>query len=299
MQRVFHIGNRLLTPPLPADHKFPRDKQRQLLALLSQDGTFQFESSSLADPQVIKLAHHADYVDQFLQGSVASSTMRRIGFPWSASLAERALASVGGTLGAAQDAVQTGWGATLGGGSHHAFRGEGAGFCVFNDIAVAIQLLREKGLARRAAVIDLDVHQGDGTAEIFTGDPGVMTLSIHCRSNFPFRKQRSTIDIDLADKVEDDAYLRSLEQVLPEIFAFRPDIVFYQSGVDPLHSDSLGHLSLTFEGLKERDRMVMQAARDHKTPFVLTLGGGYAKPIELSVQAHANTYRTAWQIFKT
>jgi acetoin utilization deacetylase AcuC-like enzyme len=157
---------------------------------------------------------------------------------------------------------------------------------------VAIQLLRSRGLIRRAAVIDLDVHQGDGTAEIFQADDEVFTLSVHCRSNFPFRKQKSKLDVDLPDKVEDDEYLERLDQVLPEVFASRPDIIFYQSGVDALYSDALGHLSLTHAGMEERDRRVMRAAREKNIPFVLTMGGGYSKPIELSVQAHANTYTT-------
>ena len=180
--------------------------------------------------------------------------MRRIGLPWSEVLVNRAFASVGGTVSASLAAMAHGWGATLGGGTHHAFRSEGAGFCVFNDIAVAIQFLRKRGLIRRAAVIDLDVHQGDGTAEIFQDDPDVFTLSIHGESNFPFRKKKSRLDVPLPDGVEDAAYLRHLDEVLPAAFAFRPDIVFYQSGVDPLASDVLGRLSLTHEGLIARDR---------------------------------------------
>jgi acetoin utilization deacetylase AcuC-like enzyme len=193
--------------------------------------------------------------------------------------------------------MEHGWGATLGGGTHHAFRSEGAGFCVFNDIAVAIQFLRQRGLIHGAAVIDLDVHQGDGTAEIFKDDPGVFTLSMHGESNFPFRKKQSSLDVPLPDGVEDEAYLHRLDEVLPAVFGSRPDIVFYQSGVDPLASDVLGRLSLTPQGLIERDLMVFRAARNFGAPFVLTSGGGYSRPIELSAQAHASTYRTAWHMF--
>jgi acetoin utilization deacetylase AcuC-like enzyme len=223
--------------------------------------------------------------------------MRRIGLPWSDVLVKRAMASVGGTLAAAQDALENGWGGTLGGGTHHAFRAEGAGFCVFNDIAVSIQFLRKSGRIRRAAVIDLDVHQGDGTAEIFRGDSGVFTLSIHCQSNFPFRKQQSTLDLALPDGVEDEEYLSHLNQALPEVLAFRPEIVFYQSGVDCLATDVLGHLSMTHQGLIARDHKVMQTVRAAGIPLVLTSGGGYSSPIELSAEAHANTYRTAWQLY--
>lgn len=258
---------------------------------------FHFEPAMPAAQETICLAHDCDYVQQFLSGALTTAAMRRIGLPWSEVLVKRALASVGGTISAANDALRVGWGGTLGGGTHHAGRSGGAGFCVFNDIAVAIHSLRKEGRIRHAAVLDLDVHQGDGTAEIFHGDPEVMTLSIHCQSNFPFRKQQSTVDIALPDKVEDDEYLGRLDHALEQVFAFRPEIVFYQSGVDGLSTDVLGRLSLTAAGLKERDRRVMEAARIHAVPLVITSGGGYSRPIELSVEAHANTYLTAAQVF--
>src|ERR1043166_6950648 len=249
------------------------------------------------DPETVSLAHDPGYVAAFTAGTLPAAAMRRIGLPWSEEFVHRAFASVGGTVSAALDALKLGWGATLGGGTHHAFRSEGAGFCVFNDIAVAIQFLRNRGLVRRAAVIDRDVHQGDGTAEIFQDDPDVFTLSIHGESNFPFRKKKSRLDVPLPDGVEDAAYLRRLDEVLPAAFDFRPDIVFYQSGVDPLASDVLGRLSLSHEGLIARDRRVFSAAISFGAPFVLTSGGGYSRPIERSVEAHANTYRTAWEMF--
>ncbi|HEY4679584.1 MAG TPA: histone deacetylase [Candidatus Angelobacter sp.] len=264
---------------------------------IEKEGLFQLEQSSLADAETVSLAHDPAYVAEFTAGTLPAAAMRRIGLPWSEVLVNRAFASVGGTVSAALEALKHGWGATLGGGTHHAFRSEGAGFCVFNDIAVAIQFLRKRGLIRRAAVIDLDVHQGDGTAEIFLDDPDVFTLSIHGESNFPFRKKKSRLDVPLPDGVEDAAYLRRLDEVLPAAFGFRPDIVFYQSGVDPLASDVLGRLSLTHEGLIARDRMVFSAAIRFGAPFVLTSGGGYSRPIEHSAEAHANTYRTALEMF--
>jgi acetoin utilization deacetylase AcuC-like enzyme len=245
----------------------------------------------------VALAHDPDYVQRFTSGMLTPSAVRRIGLPWSEVLVQRAFASVGGTISASLEALEYGWGATLGGGTHHALRSEGAGFCVFNDIAVAIQFLRKRGLIRRAAVIDLDVHQGDGTAEIFQNDSDVFTLSIHCESNFPFRKKQSCLDVALPDGIEDDEYLQQLAEVLPAAFAFKPDMVFYQSGVDPLASDVLGRLSLTHQGLIRRDRKVFESARAFGAPFVLTSGGGYSRPIERSAEAHANTYRTAWQVF--
>jgi acetoin utilization deacetylase AcuC-like enzyme len=293
--RIFSTDQYQIT--LPEGHKFPVSKYGILRDLIEKEGLFQLEQAAPADADIVALAHEPAYVAGFMEGSLPPSAIRRIGLPWSQVLVQRAFASVGGTISASLQALEHGWGATLGGGTHHAFRSEGAGFCVFNDIAVAIQFLRHRGLVRRAAVIDLDVHQGDGTAEIFKDDPDVFTLSMHGESNFPFRKKQSRLDVPLPDGVEDQEYLRRLDEVLPAAFGSRPDIVFYQSGVDPLASDSLGRLSLTPQGLIERDRMVFRTARRFGAPFVLTSGGGYSRPIELSAHAHASTYRTAWHMF--
>jgi acetoin utilization deacetylase AcuC-like enzyme len=295
ISRLFYTDQYVIT--LPEGHKFPARKYGLVRQILQADNWFEFEQAPLADPETIALAHEPTYVRSFMAGELTPAAMRRIGLPWSDVLVNRSRASVGATLSAAKDAMETGWGGTLGGGTHHAFRAEGAGFCIFNDVAVAIQWLRSQGKVRRAAVIDLDVHQGDGTAEIFAHDDDVFTLSIHCQSNFPFRKQVSKLDVALPDKVEDTQYLETLESVLPQIFAFKPEVIFYQSGVDGLLTDVLGRLSLTPEGLIERDRMVMRAVRSSGIPLVLTSGGGYSKPIELSAEAHANTYRTAWEIY--
>jgi acetoin utilization deacetylase AcuC-like enzyme len=282
---------------LPVGHKFPVSKYGILRDLIEKEGLFQLEQAAPAKAEIVALAHDPAYVAEFTAGTLPAAAMRRIGLPWSEVLVNRAFASVGGTIGASLAALEHGWGATLGGGTHHAFRSEGAGFCVFNDIAVAIQFLRQRGLIRRAAVIDLDVHQGDGTAEIFKDDPDVFTLSMHGESNFPFRKKQSSLDVPFPDGIEDAEYLHRLDEVLPAAFGSRPDIVFYQSGVDPLASDVLGRLSLTHDGLIARDRMVFSAALSFGAPFVLTSGGGYSRPIERSAEAHANTYRTAWEIF--
>lgn len=294
-RRVFYCDHYGI--PLPPAHRFPTAKYRMLRDLLSADGRFEFERAPLADPGIIGLAHDAGYVRNFLEGTIAPEAMRRIGFPWSEGLVKRTLASVGGTLGASCEALAHGWGGNLAGGTHHAFRSEGSGFCVFNDMAVAIQWLRSEGRIRRAAIVDLDVHQGDGTAHIFRDDPAVFTLSVHSRRNFPFRKQLSRLDVELEDRTGDDDYLRALDLALPQVFAFEPDIVFYQSGVDGLAFDSLGRLALTHDGLRERDRRVMAAASSHGAPLVVTLGGGYSNPIEHTVEAHANTFRTAIDAF--
>ncbi|MGI8744247.1 MAG: histone deacetylase family protein [Bryobacteraceae bacterium] len=294
-QRLFYCDHYAI--PLPPGHKFPMTKYRLIRELLANDGYFTFERAPLADRQVVALAHDPDYIEQFLSGTLPASAIRRIGFPWSTGLVQRTLASAGGTLCATRDAFETGWGGNLAGGTHHAFRSEGSGFCVFNDIAIAIQWARLQERIARAAVLDLDVHQGDGTAQIFHEDPAVFTVSLHAASNFPVRKQQSKLDMELADGTTDDDYLRTLDLVLPQILAFEPDVLFYQSGVDGLAADTLGRLALTRAGLKERDRRVMAAAQAHCIPLVVTLGGGYSKPIQLTAEAHANTYRTASEIF--
>ena len=282
---------------LPAEHRFPMPKYRMVRELLSADSRFEFVAAPLASSETVELAHDPEYVRRFLEGSLSAQEMRRIGFPWSEQLVRRTMASVGGTLSATAEALSTGWGGTLAGGTHHAFHAEGSGYCVFNDVAVAIRSLQQSGRASRVAVIDLDVHQGDGTAQIFADERSVLTFSMHCETNFPFRKQQSKIDVSLAEGTGDEEYLAQLEVVLPRVFEFHPEIVFYQSGVDGLDADALGKLKLTHEGLKQRDQLVMTAVRAVGVPFVVTLGGGYAKPIELTAEAHANTFRVAADVF--
>jgi acetoin utilization deacetylase AcuC-like enzyme len=315
-RRLFYTDHHPL--PLPPEHRFPIQKYRMLRELLERDGFFALEPAPLAEVETIALAHDPSYVDAFVHGTLSEAAMRRIGFPWSEGLVKRTLASVGSTLAATREALATGWGGTMAGGTHHAFAGEGSGFCVFNDIAVAVRWVqasqgapggglphvdrsdsREGEAVRRVArvaVIDLDVHQGDGTAHIFRDDPSVLTLSVHCKNNFPLRKQQSTIDVEIDAGVVDDEYLRALGEVLPRVWEFRPDLVFYQSGVDGLASDRLGRLELTHSGLMERDRMVIRGVRELDVPFVITLGGGYSDPIALTAEAHANTFRVAGEV---
>jgi acetoin utilization deacetylase AcuC-like enzyme len=282
---------------LPAGHKFPTPKYRKVRDLLAMDGHYDFEPAPFARHELIERAHDPAYVDAFLNGTLDPQIVRRIGFPWSEVLVRRTLASVGGTLCATQDALDRRFGGNLAGGTHHAFRGEGSGFCVFNDLAVATLWLRHERNIQRVAVVDCDVHQGDGTAQIFENDPLVFTLSLHGRKNFPFRKQRSRLDIELEDQTTDEVYLSELRSALDSVLAFQPQVIFYQSGVDGLACDTLGRLALTHDGLMRRDRMVFSAASHSKTPIVITLGGGYGNPIEETALAHANTYRTALEVF--
>jgi acetoin utilization deacetylase AcuC-like enzyme len=295
MTRLYYCDHHPI--PLPPGHKFPIEKYAQLRALLEADGFYTLEAAPLAGRETIELAHDPAYVRGFMEGSLDARVLRRIGFPWSEFLVRRTLASVGGTLAGARDALECGIGGNLAGGTHHAFRGEGAGFCVFNDLAVAILALRREGRIARAAVIDLDVHQGDGAASIFEDDPDVLTFSMHAANNFPFRKQRSKLDIGLADGTGDAEYLRQLREALPAVARFRPDLVMYQSGVDVLAGDRLGRLSLSHAGLIARDEMVFQFTKASAIPVAITLGGGYGDPISRTAEAHANTFRTAAAVY--
>jgi acetoin utilization deacetylase AcuC-like enzyme len=295
-RRLFYCDHHAI--PLPAGHKFPVEKYGMLRAKLAADGAYGLEPAPAATEDLLLLAHDAAYVESVLKGTVDARVMRRIGFPWSEHLVRRTLASVGGTVAAARDAMVQGYGGNLAGGTHHAFRDEGAGFCVFNDLAVAILALRRDGLAPRAAVIDLDVHQGDGTASIFEGDDAVLTVSVHGENNFPFRKQRSRIDVALRDGTGDEEYLSHLEELIPRVAAFRPDVMFYQSGVDGLAGDRFGRLALTLAGLRRRDHLVLETAQANQIPLVITLGGGYGIPIERTAEAHANTFRAAFTVYQ-
>lgn len=288
----------LYTIPLPEGHKFPMHKYRALREALAGDARFTFEPSPLATTAEVELAHDAAYVERFLSGQMGRAEIRRIGFPWSEALVKRTLASAGGTLAATRRAWRDGCSGALAGGTHHAAYAEGSGFCIFNDIAIGILWLREAGLAGRTAVIDLDVHQGDGTASIFEDDPDVLTLSIHGEKNFPLRKQTSKRDVGLPDCVGDRDYLRVVEAELPRVWDFAPQAVFFQAGVDGLATDRLGRLALTHAGLAERDRLVLESCRARAIPVVITIGGGYSDPIEPTVEAHANTFRTAADVFQ-
>src|SRR5512146_3039973 len=282
--------------PLPEGHRFPVAKYRLIRELLQPTGLFDLRPAPLADASQVELAHDPNYVRQFVEGTLPREIMRRIGFPWSEGLVQRTLASVGATLAASNQALRTGFGGTLAGGTHHAFRAAGSGYCVFNDIAVAIESLRKEGKPSKFAVVDLDVHQGDGTAQMFEDNPDVLTFSMHGGKNFPFRKQRSKIDIELEDGTGDDIYLEKLASALPQVREFEPEVVFYQSGVDPLDSDRLGRLAVTMDGPRVRDRMVFEMVRSGGWPVVVTLGGGYSDPISRTAEAHAQTFRTAVEI---
>jgi len=292
--RIFYSDR--FTLNLPADHRFPAGKYEKLRAHLLADGVVEdamLVPSPVASADEIGVAHDSAYVEAIRTGTIGPGEMRRIGFPWSDHIWTRAAATMGGAVAAARAAIEDGVSGQLAGGTHHAHFDFGAGYCVFNDFAIVAKTLLAEERVKRIAIIDLDVHQGDGNAAILKERDDVFVFSMHGEKNFPFRKEKSTLDVELADSVENDEYLRALDEHIPAIWEFRPDLVLYQAGVDPLKEDRLGRMALTHQGLIERDRMVLEGARNRGVPVSIAIGGGYADPIEASVEAYANTWRVA------
>ena len=292
--------NDVFNLPLPDGHRFPNSKYALLRERLLSEGVLrpdQLEISPLAAREEVLRAHDADYVEAFERGALDARAMRRIGFPWSERLVERTRATVGGAVAAARRAFADGLSGQLAGGTHHAHAGFGSGYCIYNDFAVAARTVIAEGLARRVLIIDLDVHQGDGNAAILGADRNVFVFSMHGEKNFPFRKVASDLDVALPDGMGDEAYLATLEAHLPALFDFRPDLVLYQAGVDPLAEDRLGRLELSHAGLAARDRMVLERCRREGLPVSMGLGGGYADPIAASVEAYAGCYRAAKAVY--
>lgn len=287
--------------PLPAGHRFPASKYRLLRNAVLDEGILPAEClapSPLAKRGDLLRAHAVDYVDAVLDGTLDREAIRRIGLPWSPILARRSRLTVGGTLAAARSALDVGLSGQLAGGTHHAHRTFGSGYCVFNDMAVAALTLLDEGVLDRIAILDVDVHQGDGNAAILALDPRTLVVSLHGAKNFPFRRVPSDLDVELADGTGDRAYMDALVGVFPAIDAFRPDLLLYLSGVDPLREDRLGRLALTHEGLAERDRFVFEYCRRRGLPVAIAIGGGYADPIAATVTAYANTFRVAREVFR-
>jgi acetoin utilization deacetylase AcuC-like enzyme len=285
------------TFPLPDGHRFPIAKYAQLRQRVLDESIV--PSDCMHDPpraarDDLLLVHTSDYVDRFTLGQLTRDEERRLGFPWSDALVERSYRATGGTIEAARHAVDRGIAMNLAGGTHHAFPDHGEGFCVFNDVAVAIRALQRDKRITRAAIVDLDVHQGNGTHAIFAGDDRVFTFSMHGDRNYPFRKVAGRLDVELPDGTGDDAYLAHLSSVLPGVIAdARPDLVVYLAGADPHENDRLGRLRLTFDGLARRDSIVLEQCREVGIPVVVTIAGGYGTRIEDTVHVHATTARIA------
>lgn len=274
-------------------HSYPMEKYRlvpqRLLTeeILLLEEFLEPEAATLDD---VLRVHTPGYVHALVNGTLERKAMLRIGLPWSPALVRRAFAVIGGTIGAARLALEEGVAANLAGGTHHAFADHGEGYCIFNDMVIAMRRLRAEGVAQRFLVVDLDVHQGNGTAALCQHDDEVFTFSIHGESNYPVRKQQSSWDIALLDGTTDEPYLQVLAEALPRILdRFIPDLIFFQAGVDVLAEDRLGKFSLTMEGLEQRDRFVRDFARRAGLPLIITLGGGYAKDVHRIVAAHCQT----------
>jgi acetoin utilization deacetylase AcuC-like enzyme len=284
-------------PSLPQGHRFPMKKYRLLreravaAGVLADTDLVVPPAATVAELQAV---HLAQYVDGVLTGTLEPASIRRIGFPWSPELVERSRRSVGATIMAGRAALADGVAATLSGGTHHAFPDRGEGFCVFNDVAVATRVLQAEGLARRVLVLDADVHQGNGTAFVFRGDPDVLTFDIYGAGNYPFTKEPADIDIPVADGTSDCRYLDMLTQGLDRIpHPHDFDVAFYLGGADPFVGDRLGRLALSKPGLAERDRLVMAFCREHGVPVAVTMAGGYAADIDDTVEIHLTLLATA------
>jgi acetoin utilization deacetylase AcuC-like enzyme len=286
--------------PLPPGHRFPAQKYALLRQAILDRGIFsadELQPSPMATEAQLLRAHDSVYVSGMLSGTASAETMARIGLPWSAILVARSRATVGGTLQAARCALVDGVCGQLAGGTHHAHRDAGSGFCVFNDCAVAALTLLDERKVACVAILDLDVHQGDGNATIFAGERRVFTASVHGEKNYPFEKAASNLDIALPDGTGDDAYVVACQQALAAVISFAPDLVFYIAGADPLASDRLGRLRVSHDGLTQRDTLVLSTCQDRRIPVVILIGGGYADPITDTVTAYANTFQVARNVF--
>ncbi len=290
--------------PLPPTHTFPMEKYTLLRERVAAEGVLALDDLRIPDPATndeLALAHDVEYIRRVFEGSLTSDEIRRIGFPWSPAMVERSRRSAGATIAACRAALDDGIAANLAGGTHHAHRARGEGYCVFNDSAVAARVLQRDHGISRVVVIDLDVHQGNGTATITADDPTIFTFSMHGARNFPRVKERSDLDVELPDGTTDEAYLEALAEHLPRILkAHRPDLAIYLAGADPLVGDRFGRLSLTKAGLARRDEFVLAQCRSANLPVAITMAGGYGRVVADTVDVHFNTIQIAasWSLRK-
>lgn len=284
-----------------AGHVFPIRKFELVRNKLLAEGTLQSRELVEPDPasvEDVRLVHTEDYISRLCKGSLTPKEIRRLGLPWSESLVRRSFYAVGGTLAATRVSLAEGYSSNLAGGTHHSFPDRGEGFCVLNDVAIAIRAMQTRKLIRRAAIVDCDVHQGNGTATIFSGATDTFTFSIHGANNYPLFKAQSSLDVELPDGTSDDEYLESLSHHLPTVFAHEPDIVFYLAGADPYAGDKLGRLALSIEGLRARDEFVLRECYEREVPLVTVMSGGYGKDINDTIEIHCNTIRMVKEVFE-
>lgn len=282
------------------DHVFPIKKFELARDILLGERTL--TSSEIYEPRLAEvddllLIHTKDYIKRLLDGKLTKSEIRRLGLPWSESLVRRSLLAVSGTINAGKSALKNDVSSNLAGGTHHAFPDRGEGFCVLNDVAIAIRVLKKEKLADRFLIIDCDVHQGNGTAFIFRDDEEVFTFSMHGEKNYPLHKEISNLDIELSDGTEDGKFLDILSEALHRFIQHDPDLIFYLGGADPFEKDKLGRLALTKEGLRNRDELVLKFAKTENIPIVTTMSGGYAADINDTVDIHCNTIRAVKKVF--
>ena len=298
---MFHL---YYSPDYYADigegHVFPIRKFELVRDKLLAEKTLFAEEIIAPAPALIEdvlLIHDADYVKRLVAGELSAKEVRKLGLPWSKALVRRSFLATSGTIDAAKSALEFGIASNLAGGTHHAYPDRGEGFCVLNDVAVAVRILQRENLARRFLIVDCDVHQGNGTAYIFHDDAEVFTFSMHGAKNYPLFKENSDLDIELADRTGDAEYLETLAEALPRMNMHQPDLIFYLGGADPFENDKLGRLALTIEGLKKRDEIVLDFARQMQIPLVTVMSGGYGKDINDTVEIHCNTIRAVKEIF--
>jgi acetoin utilization deacetylase AcuC-like enzyme len=293
--KLFYTDHFVL--PLPPEHRFPMQKYALLRQRVSESGLFAPEDLRVpyaATDEEITRAHNPDYLRRVQEGELTAQEIRRIGFPWSPEMVERSRRSAGATIEACRAALAEGFAANLAGGTHHAFSDCGQGFCIFNDSAIAARAMQAEGRVKRVVIIDCDVHQGNGTAAILAGDPTIFTFSIHGAKNFPFHKERSDLDVELADGTDDATYLAALEQGLRQALTrAKADLAIYLAGADPFAGDRLGRLALSKAGLAQRDRLVFDHCQAANLPVAITMSGGYAPEIEDIVDIHFQTIRLA------
>lgn len=283
--------------PLPEGHRFPMPKFGCLYEILQEEGITSTATVAVPEPvspEDLMMVHHPDYVDAFLSGTIDTAALRRIGLPWSAGLANRTVHAVGGTLLTARLALEHGLACNSAGGTHHAHPGFGSGFCIFNDLAVTAAMLLRENTVNSVLVIDLDVHQGDGTAAAFRDEPRVFTFSMHCQENFPFRKVMGDLDIPVPAGTGDEGYMDRLTEVLPDLLdSVAPDLVLYDAGVDVFAGDRLGRLELSLTGITRRDSYVIAQCRRRNIPVAGVIGGGYDRDVRALAHRHAILHRTA------
>ena len=287
--------------PLEENHRFPMIKYELIPEQLIRENTCSSEnffSPDKIDDKIVLKTHQREYFERFTSLKLSKKEIREIGFPLSQQLVERELQIADGTIKGVKYSIKNGISMNIAGGTHHAFYDRGEAFCMLNDQAIATNYIIQEGLFKKVLIIDLDVHQGNGTASLFNSNPNVYTLSFHGKKNYPFRKEKSDLDMEFDDNTNDDEYLKVLRETIPKVIdQFEPEFIFYLSGVDVLENDKLGRLSLSIDGCKERDRFILEICKNNSIPVQVSMGGGYSVILKNIIEAHSNTFRLAQEIF--